>query len=40
MGRYVLVERRDPFDSADVNTAHELVQGLAGESNDVTVFLV
>jgi sulfur relay protein TusB/DsrH len=40
MGKYLLVESRDPFDSADVGNSYELAQGLADDANDVTVFLV
>ena len=40
MGKYLLIESRDPFDSADVRTTYDLVQGLADDANDVTVFLV
>jgi sulfur relay protein TusB/DsrH len=40
MGKYVLVETRDPFDSADVDNSYQLAQGLAGAGDDVTVFLV
>ena len=40
MGKYLLIESRDPFDSADVVNSYELAQGLADDANDVTVFLV
>jgi predicted peroxiredoxin len=40
MGKYLLIETRDPFDSADVGQAYELARGLAEEANEVTVFLV
>jgi sulfur relay (sulfurtransferase) complex TusBCD TusD component (DsrE family) len=40
MGKYLLIESRDPFDSADVRTTYDLVHGLADDANDVTVFLV
>lgn len=40
MGRYVLVETRDPFDSADTQNLYELASGLAESANGVTVFLV
>jgi sulfur relay (sulfurtransferase) complex TusBCD TusD component (DsrE family) len=40
MGSYVVVETRDPFDSADVDDLYDLAEGLADEANDVTVFLV
>jgi sulfur relay protein TusB/DsrH len=40
MGKYVLVETRDPFESVDARTMYELAVGLAAEKNEVTVFLV
>ncbi|MER3452811.1 MAG: sulfur reduction protein DsrE [Acidimicrobiia bacterium] len=40
MGKYLLVETRDPFDSADVTDAYDLARGLAEEANEVTVYLV
>jgi len=40
MGKYLLIESRDPFDSADVRNSYELAQGLADDANEVTVFLV
>lgn len=40
MARYLLVEARDPFDSADVARSYELAAGLAERGDDVTVFLV
>jgi hypothetical protein len=40
MGTYLLVESRDPFDSADVSDIYQLAQGLADEGNEVTLFLV
>jgi predicted peroxiredoxin len=40
MANYLLVETRDPFDSADVNHVYELAEGLVDQANDVTVFLV
>lgn len=39
MAKYLIVETRDPFDSADVRNMYDLAQGLADE-NEVTVFLV
>lgn len=40
MARYLVVETRDPFDSADVDDLYDLAEGLADGANDVTVFLV
>lgn len=40
MGNYLLVETRDPFDSADVAGMYDLADGLAENGDDVTVFLV
>jgi len=40
MGKYLLIETRDPFDSGDVRKTYDLARGLAEESHDVTVFLV
>jgi len=40
MGQYLLVETRDPFESADVRTMYGLATQLAEENNDVAVFLV
>lgn len=40
MGAYLVVETRDPYDSADVARSYELAEGLAEAGNDVTVFLV
>ena len=40
MGKYLLIETRDPFDSSDVQRSYDLAGGLADEKNDVTVFLV
>jgi predicted peroxiredoxin len=39
MGKYVLIESRDPFDSADWSSFRDLALGLARQGNDVTVFL-
>lgn len=38
MGSYLLIESRDPFDSADVD--YSTATGLADHGDDVTVFLV
>jgi len=40
MGRYLLVESRDPFDSADVQNAYDLASDLARDGHEVTLFLV
>lgn len=40
MGSYLLVETRDPFDSADVGQFYELAEGLAEHGDEVSVFLV
>lgn len=40
MTAYLIVESRDPFDSADVGSFLELVGGLAEAGHSVTLFLV
>jgi NAD(P)H-hydrate repair Nnr-like enzyme with NAD(P)H-hydrate epimerase domain len=40
MAKYLLIESRDPFESGDVGFCHELARRLAGEGNQVTVYLV
>ena len=40
MPSYLLVEARDPFDSADVDDFWDLARGLADHGDDVTVYLV
>ena len=40
MSKYLLIESRDPCESGDVGNYFELAQGLAGDGNDVTLFLV
>ena len=40
MSKYLLIESRDPYESADVGNYFDLAQGLANASNDVTLFLV
>ena len=40
MSSYLIIEARDPFDSADVANAHALASGLADGGSDVTMFLV
>ena len=40
MGKYLLIESRDPFESNEVAGYYELAAGLAREGNEVTLFLV
>jgi hypothetical protein len=40
MTGYLLIESRDPFDSADVDNFYDLAAGLADAGNPVTLFLV
>ncbi len=40
MAKYLLIESRDPFDSADVQHNLQLAQDLAAHGNQVTLFLV
>ncbi len=40
MAKYLVIESRDPFDSSDSSYFSELVQGIAGQGNDTTLFLV
>ena len=40
MSEYLIIEARDPFDSADVANAHALAAGLADEGSSVTMYLV
>ena len=40
MGKYLLIESRDPFDCADVGYYYDLAKGLAAAGNAVTLFLV
>ena len=40
MSKYLLTESRDPYESGDGGNYFELAQGLAGDGNDVTLFLV
>lgn len=40
MGRYLLIESRDPFESNDVGYFQGLAADLAGAGNQVTLFLV
>ncbi len=40
MSKYLLIESRDPYESGDVGHYFDVAQGLAGEGNEVTLFLV
>ena len=40
MAKYLLIESRDPFDSADSEYFVRLVEGIANRGNEVTLFLV
>lgn len=40
MAKYLLIESRDPFDSADSEYFSELVQGISNRGNETTLFLV
>ena len=40
MAKYLLIESRDPFDSADSEYFCELVEGISNRGNEVTLFLV
>lgn len=40
MAKYLLIESRDPFDSADSAAFSELVNGIAKRGNEVTLFLL
>ncbi len=40
MGQYLLIESRDPFDSADAQNFCDLAAGLAKDGHAVTLFLV
>jgi sulfur relay (sulfurtransferase) complex TusBCD TusD component (DsrE family) len=40
MHRYLLIESRDPFESADTEALLHLAEGLAKAGNAVTLFLV
>ena len=40
MASYLLIESRDPFESADVGFSHDLARRLAAAGNQVTLFLV
>jgi len=40
MGKYLLIESRDPFDSRDSEQFYDVAQGLTRNGNEVTLFLV
>lgn len=40
MAKYLLIESRDSFDSADSEYFFELARGISSRGNDVTLFLV
>lgn len=40
MAKYLLIESRDPFDSADSGYFSELVQGISNRGNETVLFLV
>jgi sulfur transfer complex TusBCD TusB component (DsrH family) len=40
LSNYLIIEARDPFDSADVANAHALAAGLVDEGSTVTMYLV
>ena len=40
MAKYLLIESRDPFESADSEYFFELARGISDRGNDVTLFLV
>lgn len=40
MASYLLIEARDPFDSADSEHLYSMAEGLADNGDDVTVYLV
>ncbi len=40
MADYILIESRDPFESAEVGRFLELAEGLAKEGSEVALFLV
>jgi hypothetical protein len=40
MARYVLIESRDPFETNDVQFCRDLASRLAGQGDEVTLFLV
>jgi len=40
MAKYLLIESRNPFDSADSEYFCELAEGISSRGNEVTLFLV
>ncbi len=40
MAKYLLIESRSPFETAEVARDYELAASLAGSGNEVTLFLV
>ena len=40
MAKYLIIESRDPFDSADSEYFAELVQGIAKRGNETTIFFI
>jgi sulfur relay (sulfurtransferase) complex TusBCD TusD component (DsrE family) len=40
MAKYLLIESRDPFETADVSYYYDLASGLVKAGNTVTLFLV
>lgn len=40
MAKYLLIESRDPYDSADSPNFLELVRGVRERNNNVTLFLI
>lgn len=40
MSKYLVIESRDPFDSADVQNLYELAGGLTEQADELTVYLV
>ena len=40
MAKYLFIESRDPFHSADSEYFAELVRGISGRGNEATLFLV
>ena len=40
MGKYLIIESRDPFDSRDTERFHDVAQGLVENGNEVTLFMV
>jgi sulfur relay protein TusB/DsrH len=40
MSKYLFIESRDPFESADTSQTYELANALSQEGNEVTIFFV